>query len=248
MADFELRYRKGPGPLAKVLTSLGVGSLVTSLEDQEVDAADPRVVTWTPRSAVLRQRAAALVAAGRDDPDGARELAREAGRHIRELRRAAASVRQGGWAAEDEVSYRVDRLLVAAASGRDPDPVDEAQLAWFTRVRELVGLATTEGFALLSAEEPALAAFEGDVLRVVAAPGFDGWDDARRIDALAPAFDDRLPGIIERSPSRLLRTRAAWSVLTDHAYGLVGVDPLHDYAAPALLPEVVDPGPGRADP
>lgn len=235
MPDFELHYQKGPGLFAKALSSIGVGALVTSLEDQELDAADPKVVTWTPRSAALVRRAAELVGAGGDDAAGARLLAGEAGRHVKELKRAAATVRQGGWATEDETSFRVDRLLVAAATRQDPGPVDEDQLDRFARIRDLVALPTADGFAALSAEEPALAAFEGDVLRVVAAPGFDDWDEARRIGALAPAFADRLTGIIRRSPSDLLHTRAAWFVLRDHAYGLVGVDPPDAYAPPDLL-------------
>jgi len=236
MADYEFRYRKRPALVTRVLGAVGVGALVTSLEDQELDAPDPKVVTWTERSAALRALAAELVDAGRYDREAAGALARAAGRHPKELKRAAAAVRQGGWAAEDEVSYRVDRLLVAAVTGQVPERLDRTQLDWFAQVRTLIALPAAEGFRLLSDEEPALAAFEGDVLRVVAHRGFEEWDDDRRTEALAPAISVRLVGIIDGSPSRLLHTQAARYVLRDHAYGLVGVTPPDAYAPPVWLP------------
>ena len=234
MDDVDLRYTKGPGLVTRVLAAVGVGALVTSIEDQELDAPDPKVVTWTPRSAALRRLAAELVAEGRDDGDGWTELARAAGRRTKELRRAAATVRQGGWAEEDEPSYRVDRLLRAAAAGRGPGPVDGERLAWFARVRTLAVLPTDRGFAVLSADEPALATFVEEVRRVVAGPGFDGWDGERRIEALSPVLHDRLPAIVVASTAPLVRTRAAWFVLRDHAYGLAGVMPPDAYAPPVL--------------
>ena len=232
MADFELRYRKGSGLVSRVFGAVGVGALVTSLEDQERDAADPKVVTWTERSSALRVLATDLVDAGRYDERAAGELADAAGRHVRELQRAAAAVRQGGWAAEDERCARIDRLLLAAAGRRAPEPVGDDERAWFAEVRDLVGLPRAEGFAVLSAAEPALAAYEGDVLRFVAEPGFGDWDEDRRSTALDGVLDDRLVGIVDRSPSRLLQTRAAWHVLVAVGRSHLGLPALEPYGPP----------------
>ena len=94
--------------------------------------------------------------AGRFDWDVAQALAAAAGRHTRELTRAAAAVRQGGWTEEDETSFRVERLLVAAATGQDPVPPDAGRAAWFRRVADLMALPSGEAFAVLVAEEPAV--------------------------------------------------------------------------------------------
>lgn len=233
MPDYELRYRKRSGLVSRVLGALGVGALVASLEDQELDAPDPKVVTWTERSAALRELAGQLVDAGRYDQDGAADLAGAAGRHVRELRRAAAAVRQGGWAAEDERCARVNRLLLAAAAGHAPEPVGDDELAWFREVRDLGGLPVVEGFAVLSADEPALAAYEGDVLRLVAEPGCAEWDEGRRSGALYAVLAGRLAGIVDRSPSRLLQTKAAWQVLSDLGRSHLGLPALGPLGPPA---------------
>jgi|GEM_PF-4726276 len=231
MGDYRLRYRKGPGLVSRVLGAVGVGALVTSLEDQELDAPDPKVVTWTARSAALRTLAGELVDAGRYDREAAAELAAAAGRHPRELQRAAAAVRQGGWAGEDERCARVDRLLLAAVGGRAPEPVGDDELVWFHQVRDLAALATTDGFAVLAADEPALAAYEGDLVRLVAVAGFDEWDEVQRREALDGILSVRLVGIVDRSPSRRVHTRAAWHVLSEFGRAHLGL-PAHDPPGP----------------
>jgi hypothetical protein len=136
MADDGLRWRKVPGPLSRALGSIGVSALVQSLGDQELDAPSPKVVWQTDRSSQLRILAFDLADVGREDPDAINELVRVAGRHPKELRRAAATIRADGLADEDLVGFRANRLLIAAASGRNPEPVSAEQLARFSRKEE----------------------------------------------------------------------------------------------------------------
>jgi hypothetical protein len=137
MADDGLRWRKVPGPVARVFGSLGVSALVQSLGDQELDAPMPKVVWHTGRSSQLRALAFDLAEAGRDDQDAVAELVRVAGRHPKELRRAAATIRADGRAEEELVAFRANRLLVSAASGQPVGPISAEKLAWFARERDL---------------------------------------------------------------------------------------------------------------
>ncbi len=228
MADFELRWRKRPGPVTKALGAIGVVALVNSLGDQELDEPDPKVVWHTARSSALRSLAVELASAGRDDPRAVGELARAAGRHVKELRRAAATIRSGGWAEEDLVGCRANRLLVAAATGRPFAPIPEAQLAWFDRVRVLGEVARLPAplamaFAELASDEPELSAIEDDIRRIAASPEFAAMDGERRNDAVSDLSYDRLAGIRERTSIPIVRTHAAWCVARDHLFAVAAL-------------------------
>lgn len=137
MVDDGLRWRKVPGPVSKALGSLGVSALVQSLGDQEVDEPSPRVVWHTGRSSQLRALAFELAEFGREDPEAVAVLSRAAGRHPKELRRAAATIRAEGLVDGDVVAFRANRLLVAAASGRVIEPMSTEQLARFASREDL---------------------------------------------------------------------------------------------------------------
>ena len=232
MAVDDLRYRASPGPLRRVLGGIGVGALVRSLGDQELNAAEPRVAWDTDRSARLRALARALVTDGRDDSAGAGVLARAAGRHTRELRRAAAVVRADGRVGEDEADFRTDRILRAAAAGVPVVPPTDAQLAWFRRVRDLEALPVDTGYACMAAEEPALLDLEADALHLGRSTPPVGSErdlgDRRRQEVLERATD-----LADRSPSPVVRTRVARRIAAEHltavmapAVGADGVPPV----------------------
>jgi hypothetical protein len=232
MADYELRFRKRPGPLSRMLGTIGESALLQSLGDQELDEAEPKVVWHTDRSAALRALAFELVDAGTDDGDAVGELARTAGRHAKELRRAAATIRAEGLAGEDEAACRADRLLVAAASGRGVEPVSSEEAAWFAQVRSLAELPTAEGFAVLTVQEPELIGLADQVL---SASGTSGpGDDTDGTDHAVPAdlVDSGLDAVVGRTSSRLVRTRTARRILGDHLLAVAGAHPA-DTVAPA---------------
>ncbi len=232
MTDHGLRYRKGPGLVAKVLGSVGIAALVHSLEDQEVDAADPKVVAWTERSDALRRRALELAASDADDEASRRGLAAAAGRHPRELRRAAAALRQGGRAAEDETWCRAERLLVAAAGGRPVEPLTGQERAWFDRVRDLGARPTADAFAALVVDEPALAELEDEVRRMAADPAFAGLDVEGRDGTFVDTVAERMHDVVGGSSSPLVRTRVGWDVAWDHLRTAAGLAPPDDGGPP----------------
>jgi predicted aconitase len=226
MADYELRYRKRPGPVSRILGSIGGSALLQSLGDQELDAPEPKVVWHTGRSAALRDLAFELTGAGVDDQVAVGALTRAAGRHTKELRRAAATIRAEGLAGEDEAGCRADRLLVAAATGRAVEPLTAEEAAWFARVRALSALATAEGFAELAVEEPDLAVLADEVLRVARAASTDARGDGSPAEAPADVVDavhTGLAAVSARTSSRMVRTRAARRIARDHLWSVAGL-------------------------
>lgn len=228
MADHELRYRRTPGPIARLLGAVGIRSLVLSLGDQELDEPRPRVVWHTERSSGLRRLAVDLAAAGRDDADAVAVLARAAGRHTKELRRAAATIRAECPVDEDSDSNRAGRLLVAAATGRPVEPLTAGQRAWFRQVRELADLSPDEGFAVLAAEEPALIGLEAEVRDLATRPGPadpGARDGGRSETPVADMVSARLQDIAGCTSSPLVRTRAARDVAGAHLLAVAGQAP-----------------------
>ena len=228
MSDHELRFSRTPGPIARLLGALGTSSLLQSLGDQELDEPHPRVVWHTERSSELRNLAFALVDAGRHDGGAARVLARAAGRHTKELRRAAATIRSDRRIDEDLASYRAERLLVGAATGRPVEPLTDEQRAWFDRIRDLVQLPPEQGFAVLAAGEPELAGLEDAVCRLAAGPEPDGPVGERRDAMVREAISDLVQEVSVRSPSPLVRTHAARGVARDHLVVRAGLQPPGD--------------------
>lgn len=228
MPEHELRYTRTPGPIARLLGALGTRSLLRSLGDQELDEPRPKVVWHTECSSELRDLAFALVDAGRDDDGAAGVLARAAGRHAKELRRAAATIRSDRWVDEDLESYRAERLLVAAATGRPVEPLTDGQRAWFDRIRDLVQLPPDRGFAQLAAEEPELAVLEGNVRRLAAGGGPDGPVGERHDVRVREEISDLVQEVSVRSSSPLVRTHAARAVARDHLVVRAGLAPSGD--------------------
>jgi len=227
MADDGVRWGKAPGPVTKVLRIIGVAALVHSLGDQELDAPVPKVVWHTDRSSRLRALAFRSAAEGRDDTEAVRELVRVAGRHAKELRRAAATIRVDAWVDEDLAAFRANRLLVAAATGRPVESVSAERLAWFGRVRALADVPPEEAplavaFAELVALEPALAELEVEVRAMVGSTEFAAMDGERRDGAVAGACDDRLEAIAEGTGAPLIRTHAARYIVRGHLCAIGG--------------------------
>jgi len=226
--DHELRYSRAPGPVARLLGALGTGSLLQSLGDQELDEPRPKVVWHTQRSSELRSLAFALVDAGRDDDGAAGVLARAAGRHTKELRRAAATIRSDRRVDEELESHRAERLLVAAATGRPVEPLTDEQRAWFDRIRDLVQLPPEQGFAVLAAGEPELAGLEDAVCRLSAGRGPDGPVGERHDARVREEISDLVQEVSVRSSSPLVRTHAARAVARDHLVARAGLQPPGD--------------------
>ena len=223
MADWELRYRKGSGPISRMLGTIGESALLQSLGDQELDATEPKVVWHTERSSALRTLAFELVGAGTDDREALAELTRAARRHTKELRRAAATIRAEGLAEEDEAGCRADRLLVAAAAGGAVEPLTADEVAWSAQVRALAALPTGEGFDVLAAHEPELTATADEVRRWAVASGPDDGGDGSRAAVLDEVVDTGIAVVTGRTSSRLVRSRVARRIARAHLLSLAGM-------------------------
>jgi len=232
MVDYGLRWKKAPGPVAKVLGSIGSVALLRSLGDQELDEPVPKVVWHTDRSMRLRELAFRLVEEGRDDPEAVDDLAKTAGRHGKELRRAAATIRADGLVGEDLAAFRANRFLVAAASGRAVEPMPAEQLAWFTRVQVLAEVAPEAGplasaFVDLVALEPGLGALEQEVRSAAGSPGFATMDDQERDREVTAICDAGFEAIEAITDVPLVRTHAARRVVRGHLRAIAGLKVPH---------------------
>ncbi len=227
MVDHGLRWRRAPGPVTKVFGSIGTAALVNSLGDQELDEPMPKVVWYADRSSHLRALALGLAEAGRDDPEAVGELGRAAGRHTKELRRAAATIRADGLAREDLAAFRANRLLVAAATGKVVEPISAEQLAWFAQVQVLADVPPdaallASAFADLAALEPGLADVEQEVRSAAGTPEWAAMDDHQRHREVTDICNHCLEAIEEMTDHPLVRTRAARHVVWSHLSVIAG--------------------------
>ena len=205
------------------LGSLGSRALLKSLEDQDLDAPRPRVTLYTWRSDRLRRQALALADTGRADDQAALDLARAAGRHRKELRRAAAAIRTGGADVEELAAYQANQLLLAAASGQPVVALSEERERWFHRVRALREDRPGVAFAELTSCEPALADLERDVVLAAGRPEFMSMDDEHRVAAVRNLYVDRLAAIVEHAVDPMMRTRIAARIVRCHLLGIAGL-------------------------
>jgi hypothetical protein len=193
------------------------------MEKRELDAPNPDLVMYTKRSAEFQDLVFELVDSGRDDRDAVQELVRVAGSHRTELRRAAASIRQEGYVEEDEARNRANRLLMAAASGEPPQPLNDEQTRWFRDVKELRDAPVHEAFAKLATVEPALGALDEYVSREANEPEFQAMDLDDRHQVVIEVLYDRLQPIQERTTEPLVRTHLAWYIVRDYLFDRAGL-------------------------
>ena len=111
---------------------------------------------YTERSHELQKLAFRIVEERRVDGEGVEELVRAAGSHRRDLRRAAASIRQDGYVEEDLACWLAHALLVAAGKGESLHDPTEEQSKLFREVQELRTAPVAEGFSELASRAPAL--------------------------------------------------------------------------------------------
>jgi hypothetical protein len=98
-----------PGPLKRVSGALAVMGLIRAVANRDIDAPVPGAVWTTPRSGALAKLALRLASDGREDAGAVQELVDAAGRHHKDLRVAAASIRSNGWVDESPRDNRANR-------------------------------------------------------------------------------------------------------------------------------------------
>ena len=117
----------------------------------------------TKRSNQLADLAFGLVNRDQEDGEAVRELAAAAGRHRRELRRAAAGIRFTGWADESIEHDRANRLLLAAAGNQPVQPPSTEKMEGLRTLKSLQEGQLESGYEFLAIRQPALRQLDRDV-------------------------------------------------------------------------------------
>lgn len=188
---------------------------------EQLDADAPVVRAITKRSRRLGAMAGEFAVAGRTDPAAVAALRAAAGRHHKDLRRAAAGFRFDGGAEESRGAYLANQLLLAAATGQPVSEITDEQEDQFRRVDEFLEHHGEEGFAALVALEPRLGELERTINTEVQAAQEEPTDEAREVaikeirkhlqDALRP-----LVGPASDSADPLLRIHLVHQLAYSH--------------------------------
>jgi hypothetical protein len=164
-ATFNLVGRHGRNPVVwllglpvRVVKLVVLGVKLQRHTRQQRDEIHPGgFLECSPRITELTELALTLALQGRED-DAAVQLVRDkAGRHRKDLRWAAATVRARDWITEDRTTDRANQLLLAAVEDRSVEPITDDQEAWFTQVAGLSDGWSEAAFARLVALQPKLA-------------------------------------------------------------------------------------------
>jgi hypothetical protein len=189
-----------------------------TIEDDE-----PQAVFLTERARSLEQLALDLAESNPRDPSAVGQLRKKAGRHHKDLRRAAAQIRMYGLHHENRIDHVANKNLLAAATGGAFEPLAEEREEWFSTLEQFDQRPESESFGQLVALQPQIEEFEQTVVR--AAP--DLWhspsdsDDAIVgfvMDGLSP-----LVGPDAESDDPIIRTRLAHGICRVYLLRKVGV-------------------------
>ncbi len=215
---------KPPGPIAKVLGAAGIFGALTALEHRGLDASIPIAVRYTERSHELQLLAFRIVEDGRVNDDGVQELVRAAGMHRRDLKRAAASIRQDGYTDEDFACWQANALLVAAGRGESLRHPTEAQSKLFREVEELSNAPLSEAFIWLASREPALREIVQQARQEATSSAFQVMDQEGQEDAIRDIlYSERLKSILDQAVDALVRTQRSWYVIRDYLFAEAGL-------------------------
>ena len=183
---------------------------------REIDADEPQVISHTKRSRRLGAMAARFAEDGRLDSTAVEALRSAAGRHRKELRRAAAGVRMGGGVDENRDYYVTNQLLLAAATGQPLRPITAEHEALLQRIERFNEGSGDDAYARLVILQPALVDVAHAMEQAVATAMREPTDESRL--AAAEQLRDLLANLLRplvgpdaETEDSLLRTRAVHS-------------------------------------
>jgi hypothetical protein len=191
--------------------ALGVLTFVHVLDRSQLDEHRPIAHRSTKRSSQLADLALELAKQGREDTDAVHKLSDAAGRHRRELRRAAAGIRFMGWT-EDSIEHdRANRLLLAAARKQPVEPLTAEKIERLQTLKSLQEGSLDTGYEFLAKMQPTLRLLDRDVRD--AAGQESGTSVEVRRGRLWDTFGDRLHSLLgpeaQHAPDPILRTLTA---------------------------------------
>jgi hypothetical protein len=194
-----------------------LGAVATALFGRQMGEAalsddEPQAVFLTERAKELEGLALRLAMSDPNGPNAIGQLRTLAGHHEKDLRRAAAQVRMGGFHHEVRVHYVANKNLLAAAIGGVFEPLTDEQDRWFSLLEDLDRMPESESFEKLMMRQPLLREFEQSVLRAVP----DLWPSPQDSDDAIIAFVldglDRLVGPEAESQDPVIKTGIAYGI------------------------------------
>jgi len=232
----EHQYRFGmepEDPPAKVPVRLGVlraaamALIGRQMGEAAIEDDKPQAVFLTERAKELEHLALRLAKSDPNDPSAIAQLQTLAGRHEKDLRRAAAQIRMYGLHHEDRVDHVANKNLLAAATGGALEPLTDEQDEWFSLLEHFDQMPESESFEQLVTLQPALREFEQTVLRAA----LDLWPSPLDPDDAIIGFVvdglRRLVGPEAETEDSVVKTRLAYGTCRVHLLRKVGV-PLSD--------------------
>jgi hypothetical protein len=222
-----------PSGLGKKLAVAGITLLFQALEDRDIDAPKPQVVSCGPHQTMLADLALQFGTEGREDASALAALNQAACSDATDLRRAAAILRSAGWDREDIAHFRANRLLLAAARDEPFEPLTGEEQEWFRQVQALRDARPDQGFVRLVLLQPALGLLEQEVLELCdrcEALALDGEQRERTIGDMIWKRASELVGTESSSPEPMVRTVIAWYVTRDHLRMISGLRDLNGEA------------------
>jgi hypothetical protein len=210
-----------------VLRAAALALLGRRMAEAAIDVDEPQAVFLTERAKELEDLALSLARADPNDPQAIGQLRTLAGRHEKDLRRAAAQIRMGGFHHENRVHHVANTNLLAAATEGTFEPLTAEEDKWFSRFEDLERMSGAESFEQLAGRQPGLRAFEQAGLKAapILWPSPLDSDDAL-IDFVVDGLD-RLVGPDAESEDPLIRTKLAHGMCRVYLLRRVGV-PLSD--------------------
>ena len=135
------------------------------MTNEQLDADRPKMVASSARIDALEELAKVLAAEHREDEAAVQMLKQRAGRHPKDLRRAAARIRLAGWVDEDRTTFTANQLLLAAATDHSVHQVTLDQIRWFERIYALDEGSLEDSFRRIAVLDPGLANVESVIRR-----------------------------------------------------------------------------------
>ena len=210
-----------------VLRAAALALLGRHMGEAAIEDDEPQAVFRTEKAKELEHLALRLAKSDPNDSSAIAQLRAAAGRHEKDLRRAAARVRMGGLHHENRAHHVANMNLLGAVTDGVSKPLADEQQEWFSRLEHLDRMPESQSFKQLVALQPELREFEQAVLR--AAPGL--WPSPLDSDsALVNYVVDglgRLVGSDAESEDPVVKTRLAHGICRVYLLRRVAV-PLSD--------------------
>jgi hypothetical protein len=155
-----------------------------------------------------------------------KQLSKAAGRHRKDLLRAAAAIRSAGGSDEIARVNLANRLLIAAANRQQVEPLTADRVAWFQRTQELEQIPVRTAFTRLALLEPRLNELEQTVKDASTDVGSHSGDKTGLTEELIDQIESGLRFLVgpdAESADPIVRSRLAADICRRSLLTVIGV-------------------------